>query len=214
MNSALRTRAKLCEAQVIEIFQLKKSSSTSSVSTAALVAKSYEISEKAVRDIWAGRTWTKETSHLDTTRILFQKRIGRPKGCRDSRPRTAKAGRKKLSHVDSERPGCVELRYNPAERLGKKVEVPAFKNKSASSSVSTVEPDQTNLLSIMPTVPHSLTPKALPSPSNGVPSSVDQQLHEWTPAFWIEDDSADPFHADWDCSGSLNHRVSSGPARA
>jgi hypothetical protein len=27
--------------------------------------------------------------------------------------------------------------------------------------------------------------------------SVDQQLHEWSQAFWIEQDTADPFHDDW-----------------
>jgi hypothetical protein len=31
--------------------------------------------------------------------------------------------------------------------------------------------------------------------SNG--TSVDQQLHEWGQAFWIQHENADPFHVDW-----------------
>ena len=145
MNSALRTRAKLCEAQVVEIFQIKKASPTSS---AELVAKNYHISEKAVRDIWTGRTWTKETSHLDTTRVLFQKQIGRPKGCRDSKPRTAKSGRK-THHIDSESPVCFTLRHPQAEWLNKEVGIPIFTVITDEiSSVSTVF-SPTNSLSSM-----------------------------------------------------------------
>ncbi len=45
------------------------------------------VSEKTVRDIWTGRTWSRETWHLDTSRNLQLKQLGRPKGCRDSQPR-------------------------------------------------------------------------------------------------------------------------------
>ena len=75
-------RARLTEAEVICIFQAK----TTPVQ-ASSVARAYQVSEKAIRDIWTGRTWAKETSHLNPSRILIVKKTGRPKGSRDLRPR-------------------------------------------------------------------------------------------------------------------------------
>jgi hypothetical protein len=140
MNSALRTRAKLSESQAIAIFQIKKSSPST---PAAEAANRFRISEKTVRDIWSGRTWTQETWHLDTSRILCHKHIGRPKGCKDSKPR-AKKNKEKVPCIDSESNMHAE-RESDLERN----------------------------------------------------ASVDQQLYGWDQAFWIEDESADPFHADW-----------------
>ena len=82
-----KPRARLSEAQVILIFQAKDSSPT----TATDIAKVYGVSEKAIRDIWKGRTWSRETWHLDTSRPLPLKLTGRPKGSRDQRPRTKRA---------------------------------------------------------------------------------------------------------------------------
>ena len=84
--SAPKPRARLSEAQVIAIFQVK-----GSASPATRVAAVYGVSEKAVRDIWKGRTWSRETWHLDTSRPLQLKLVGRPKGCKDSNPRKMRA---------------------------------------------------------------------------------------------------------------------------
>jgi hypothetical protein len=83
--NASKPRAKLSKAQVIMIFQAK-----TRISSASNIATVYGVSEKAVRDIWTGRTWSKETHHLDTSRQLRPKINGRPKGCRDKKPRKKK----------------------------------------------------------------------------------------------------------------------------
>ena len=54
---------------------------------AAHVSKIYGVSEKAVRDIWTGRTWSKETWHLDASRSRPLKKMGRPVGRQDTKPR-------------------------------------------------------------------------------------------------------------------------------
>ncbi len=96
MNLELRTRAKLSSAQVIQIFQIRQ---TLPIEPAAKVANIFGVSEKTVRDIWKGRTWINETWHLDTSRVVVQKNIGRPKGARDSKPRMTKTEKKKDDSV-------------------------------------------------------------------------------------------------------------------
>jgi hypothetical protein len=81
-NRAPKPRAILKKSQVITIFQLKHN-----LLSATKVARSYGVSEKAVRDIWTSRTWATETWHLDPSRALKIKQSGRPLGSRDSKPR-------------------------------------------------------------------------------------------------------------------------------
>ena len=57
-------RARLTQDQAIEIFKMR-----SSASSAISIAESHRVSEKTVRDIWIGRTWSRETCHLDMARI-------------------------------------------------------------------------------------------------------------------------------------------------
>ena len=76
-----RSRAKLTESDVINIFARRRSF------PAFFIASEYGVSEKAVRDIWSGRTWSKETWHLEPSRVMRFKRIGRPKGSKDLQPR-------------------------------------------------------------------------------------------------------------------------------
>ena len=87
----IKPQARLSQVQALEIFQSKASNQSS-----AKVAKSYGINEKTVRDIWTGRTWAKETWHLDPSRRVAIKKMGRPIGCRDTKPRKQK-GCKPLS---------------------------------------------------------------------------------------------------------------------
>ena len=77
-----KTRTKLTEADALDIFHCK-----AQLMSAAFVSKKYGVSEKAVRDIWTGRTWSKETWHLDTSRSRPLKKMGRPVGREDAKPR-------------------------------------------------------------------------------------------------------------------------------
>ena len=64
--------------------------------SAASMSKKYGVSEKAVRDIWTGRTWSKETWHLDALRSRPVKKMGRPVGRQDSKPRKSRIAPRKL----------------------------------------------------------------------------------------------------------------------
>ena len=81
-STAPKPRAVLTRDDAIAIFKLKES-----LQPATKVSRFYGVSEKAVRDIWTGRTWSAETWHLDTTRALKIKPSGRPQGSRDTKPR-------------------------------------------------------------------------------------------------------------------------------
>mmetsp|Transcript_52548 Transcript_52548/g.137828 ORF Transcript_52548/g.137828 Transcript_52548/m.137828 type:complete len:146 (-) Transcript_52548:1242-1679(-) len=56
--AAARPRAILCSTNVIYIMDSKGKA------TAATLARRYGVTEKAIRDIWRGRTWAKETSSI------------------------------------------------------------------------------------------------------------------------------------------------------
>jgi hypothetical protein len=56
--------------------------------TATSVARAFNVNEKTVQDIWSARTWHDETPPLDVNRSpRAAKKIGRPPGRFDSKPR-------------------------------------------------------------------------------------------------------------------------------
>ena len=97
-TAAPRSRNILSREQAIEIFQLKSNIKSMGVRT-SLIAEQYGVSAKAIRDIWVGRTWYRDTFLLDTSRAdaeeRFMRKIGRPAGARDVKPR---ARRKDKEH--------------------------------------------------------------------------------------------------------------------
>ena len=82
----LRARAKLSESDALNIYHCK-----TSVTSAAAISKLYCVSEKTVRDIWTGRTWSKVTWHLDESRPIPTKKMGRPLGRKDAQPRKSRS---------------------------------------------------------------------------------------------------------------------------
>ena len=101
-----KTRAKLTESDALDIFYCK-----GNITSASAISKLYGVSEKAVRDIWTGRTWSKETWHLDESRPIPTKKMGRPLGRKDGQPRKPRSLRKipetqtscdKLVHISPE----------------------------------------------------------------------------------------------------------------
>ena len=87
------SRKGLTKEQAKEIFRLKFSLYTQGIDPIS-VSKQYKISTKTVHDIWSGRTWYRETLELDPFRPDAQerlrKKVGRPRGAKDSKPRTCK----------------------------------------------------------------------------------------------------------------------------
>ena len=72
-------RARLTLGEVLAIFNMKNSSAV-----AAKIAQAHGVNEKTIRDIWKGRTWAKDTLHLDKSRSPTVKEAGRPVGCKKS----------------------------------------------------------------------------------------------------------------------------------
>ena len=91
---ACKTRAILTAEQAILIFQIMQShGGIQSIQSGRLrpsaVARAFGVSEKTVRDIWKGRTWLRETMHLDPARFVTAaarlRPPGRPRGSRSLR---------------------------------------------------------------------------------------------------------------------------------
>ena len=87
----------LSKAQVLEIFRFKASASPkgtrlNNAISSSTVAKWYGVCSKTIRDIWMGRTWYRATLPLEPGRVDSNDRLrtqaGRPKGSKDSKPRT------------------------------------------------------------------------------------------------------------------------------
>ena len=97
------TRTILTKQQARAIFQLKHTHGFSSLSVACnILADAHKVSEKAIRDIWTGRSWLDVTFDLwDSSDRPHRKVIGRPKGRRDAaprRPRSAKPAQTRPSN--------------------------------------------------------------------------------------------------------------------
>mmetsp|Transcript_4241 Transcript_4241/g.12105 ORF Transcript_4241/g.12105 Transcript_4241/m.12105 type:complete len:180 (+) Transcript_4241:138-677(+) len=90
-----KTKAVLTQTDVLAIFMIKVDALPARRPTPGQVASRFGVTEKTIRDIWAGRTWRQETKHLDASRVNVceeVRRPGRPKGNRVPRsgqdPRT------------------------------------------------------------------------------------------------------------------------------
>ena len=96
-QKAHRPRAILTEQQAVQIFKIKEQESPLSspsipLPSATCVGREYGVSERTVRDIWKGRTWCQATSSPKSKhQTTSDKRPGRPKGSRDSKPRKKKS---------------------------------------------------------------------------------------------------------------------------
>lgn len=96
-GSAMRQgRAILTEDQARIIFKYKPSPFAQDRGRAGALARTFGVSVKTIRDIWIGRTWYRATFDLDPCKqeeapIRLHKKPGRPRGAKDSKPRTKKA---------------------------------------------------------------------------------------------------------------------------
>ena len=92
-NYVLRFRNKPTKEQAVDIFRMRPD--LKFLDAAASVGRKFGVSEKTIRDIWSGRTWYKETLALDPcrpdARDRLRRKIGRPRGTKDSQPRILKS---------------------------------------------------------------------------------------------------------------------------
>jgi hypothetical protein len=87
-------RATLTKEQAKFIFQCRLTPWSTDRGRAGILARVYGVTAKTVRDIWVGRTWYRATFNLDPfipyAQERLEKKAGRPKGAKDSKPRTRK----------------------------------------------------------------------------------------------------------------------------
>jgi hypothetical protein len=66
-STSVLNRVILSEQDVLEIYRVKHMNQLKDYkqrTTAALLARSYGVGTKTIRNIWSGRTWKQETQHL------------------------------------------------------------------------------------------------------------------------------------------------------
>ncbi len=170
-------------------------------STAVYIARTYGVSEKTVRDIWKGRTWSKETWHLDTARIVSIKRPGRPKGCKDTRPRKTRSVR--VSKIGHGFDHSTEATSN--ENMVKFSM--SLSMSGLSNPQSDMNADQGTVLRCSGCTPEPEGPNENFSNQTEYPSyhllgsccrriSIDSQLFEWAEQATVAPEFRDPFEGD------------------
>ena len=180
-KSTTKPRTRLTVSDVINIFRCKQSSIQ-----ATTVANMYGVSEKAIRDIWTARTWARETWHLEPSRTLVLKQVGRPRGSKDSRPRqkTSTLFRKELTVIQA---------YNPPSagqcRPSADTDLSVLDIRICFSQSPTIDQQDDN------------------GDTVGSLQSLDEQLGGWDSGVCVPDNS-DPFEEDWEMAqSSLRRRI-------
>ena len=82
-------KSKLTEPQVMTIFSLRPNNSDNRiVCTSTELAVYYKVSRESIKNIWNGRTWS------DVTGGSPVRRMGRPPGVKDSKPRVSREAKR------------------------------------------------------------------------------------------------------------------------
>ena len=192
-----KSRAILTAEQAIKIFQIKLSNDTAVRGqrlTSCSVARAFGVSEKAVRDIWKGRTWLRETQTINSTCIELQTEQLPP---RNPRFKVQSSSSGKASCSKNTLLQHVRVPVEAAEILHSSLSPPP-----TSAAISTSVPD----IALPVTHPHAWWHQAFASIEDDLtPASVTTLLCDWG---WLSSTAEaaplpvssrpdDPFHDDW-----------------
>jgi hypothetical protein len=194
-----KPRARLTKDQVVQIFKSKLNLPQLS---SGIPATLYRVSEKAIRDIWKGRTWSRETQHIDTSRTLQFTQPGRSKGRRGSQLRKKGAGGMQNNEPASSlftwqskdgdsSVGTINanrlLRYcQPNVQGCNTICTDGCTKTSSGDSSSWHQSDISRSYNMVERQPLSMP---------ALHASIDEQLYDWH-SFWSLP-TADPFRRDW-----------------
>jgi hypothetical protein len=176
-------RARLTEEAVIQIFTRRHDKVSPTV-----VSNLYGVNEKTVRDIWSGRTWSKETRHLDPSRAASSKKILEivpPAEQRGAEPKRCEGITFKIDTAQAQGDSSMDevSRANDQARDGA---IPNYSRDCAisglvSSCLRSQEHSQDSLTRNMASKVHE---REQPAPSCVI--SIDEQLYEWERrGFWL-----------------------------
>ena len=176
-SSTPKPRAILSEVQAIEIFQIRLAATATPFAhprpSPVQIASYYGVSEKTVRDIWKGRTWARETYHLDPARqLVMRNRGGRPRGSKDSKKRITS------SRLSMGQLGVMRPSFDQSSFL--QTEITFIDDNSLISPRQPINYGHTRQDQIVETI-----------------ASVDHQLHEWAEWSSAPPGLEDPFRHDW-----------------
>jgi len=234
-GSAMRQgRAILTEDQARIIFKYKPSPFAQDRGRAGALARTFGVSVKTIRDIWIGRTWYRATFDLDPCKqeeapIRLHKKPGRPRGAKDSKPRTKKAA---LSEALSDPPaGESSGSSSPHDSVsnGEEQQEPTDSDKKAqqkgdSMDVDVVMGNGNDAVTETPSdqkepASNRTDSDAAPADSKPVSRAKEATAENCSNSFmrWLalpiacsEDCSCDPFHEDWpfwNLNGDLGSRL-------
>ena len=195
---ACKTRAILNEQQAVTIYKIKLSNKlgeNSKSACATSIANLFGVSEKAVRDIWTGRTWSRETIHLDPARLAVSHRtksLGSPRGSKaQARPAVCYAQRI-APNVQSTtlQMQCSDEVNNPVENNSSKAFPIVARSSEPCATCAHIDSARRPKVQ----VPSAAVPQqpALPEQSwqwIGVTESAEELP--------LSSDAEDPFHDDW-----------------
>jgi hypothetical protein len=147
----------------------------------------YGVSAKTVRDIWVGRTWYWATYPLDLTRSIsterLERKLGRPKGKKDSRPRSRKLC---PTSEEMEKSAAAPWKSFSIKKDQKCVANRSIVGRSIFSDVRGVTLSSADISN----------PSIASPPANIIPPSA-QAWHEALLCAATSTDFVDPFHNDW-----------------
>ena len=197
-----KPRARLTEGQAIHIFEYNRSEQAPS---SAKLAAWYGVSEKAIRDIWTGRTWLSVTQPPAPDQPRGRRMVGRPKGRKDQRPR------RKRVVVSSQFAGTATLLTRSETNMTPEDESSSFTHET--EIITALLPMDHHEVFNCSSTSHTQTHIGIESASTcfntDLPSfetSVDEQLHAMRRTFCISAQHPDPPRLD---PGSMRTRQAS-----
>ena len=199
-----KPRAILTAQQAVHIFELKQRMSTSNRGnrslSAAGVARVFSVNEKTVRDIWKGRTWSRETQHMDCSRQMVIKHPGRPKGCKDAKPRRQRnSDRHRPSHEEQpvDRSTCHSSLQVAEGQPAKWFEYPQSNTQSPSSVTGGKDRFDDHDRPVWQEYNPEQSMSDQHWPVSASTGSIDAHLDEWAQGNKSLVELPDPFQDDW-----------------
>ena len=182
--SPSKRRTRLAAADVLMIFQAK-----TSCTPATAVGRAFGVNEKTVRDIWAGRTWAKETWQLDPSRCASPA-LTCQKTCQNAKP--TQQNRRINNQPQIPKSGGDSAHQYSSNFIGRVIDCSeedwkCFLIGTSSHFAEPCAAGETDIAAVF---------EDLSETSDHPLMTLDEQLYRWEGAYY-DMRSSDPFKNDW-----------------